>query len=115
VSLADRLAAAGTSDPVALITAGRVIVDGRIIQNPNARVPADASIVIRPERVLKGTRKLGVARASSGVDPKGAICLGVGASTGGFTTALLDRGAALVYAVDVGHGQLRGALARDPA
>ena len=59
---------------------------------------------------LRGSVKLVAALDTFGVDPSGRICLDVGASTGGFTTVLLERGAARVYAVDAGHGQLLGSL-----
>jgi 23S rRNA (cytidine1920-2'-O)/16S rRNA (cytidine1409-2'-O)-methyltransferase len=63
---------------------------------------------------LRGSVKLRAALDRFGIDPSGRICLDVGASTGGFTTVLLERGAAKVYAVDVGHGQLLGSLRQDP-
>jgi 23S rRNA (cytidine1920-2'-O)/16S rRNA (cytidine1409-2'-O)-methyltransferase len=58
--------------------------------------------------------KLRAALDAFGVSPAGRICLDVGASTGGFTSVLIERGAAKVYAVDVGHGQLLGSLRQDP-
>jgi 23S rRNA (cytidine1920-2'-O)/16S rRNA (cytidine1409-2'-O)-methyltransferase len=65
-------------------------------------------------RPLRGSRKLAAALDAFGVDVADAVCLDVGASTGGFTTVLLDRGASRVYAVDAGHGQLLGSLRQDP-
>ena len=58
--------------------------------------------------------KLAAALDHFGFDPRGRVCLDVGASTGGFTQVLLERGAARVYAVDVGHGQLHESLRRGP-
>ncbi len=63
---------------------------------------------------LRGSAKLRAALEAFGVSPDGKVCLDVGASTGGFTTVLLERGAAKVYACDVGHGQLLGSLRQDP-
>jgi 23S rRNA (cytidine1920-2'-O)/16S rRNA (cytidine1409-2'-O)-methyltransferase len=63
---------------------------------------------------LRGSVKLAFAIDGFGVDVTGRVCLDVGASTGGFTSVLLERGAARVYAVDAGHGQLLGSLRQDP-
>src|SRR5688500_13810486 len=63
---------------------------------------------------LRGSAKLRWALDRFDVDPGGRVCLDVGASTGGFTTVLLERGATRVYAVDAGHGQLLGSLRQDP-
>jgi 23S rRNA (cytidine1920-2'-O)/16S rRNA (cytidine1409-2'-O)-methyltransferase len=101
-------------DPATAIAEGRVRVDGAVISNPRSLVRADASVVTEPPRVLQGVRKLGAALDRFAVDPAGRVALDVGASTGGFTTALLDRRARLVYAVDVGYGQLLGSLRQDP-
>jgi 23S rRNA (cytidine1920-2'-O)/16S rRNA (cytidine1409-2'-O)-methyltransferase len=98
---------------VALITSRRVVVDGRVIDNPDARVPSTASVLIRRERPLRGTEKLRVALAGAGVNPAGWACLDVGAAAGGFTVALLEAGASVVYAVDTGFGQLLGTLRQD--
>ena len=64
-------------------------------------------------RELRGSVKLRAAMERFGVDVTGRVCVDVGASTGGFTTVLLERGARKVYAVDVGHGQLLGSLRQD--
>lgn len=64
--------------------------------------------------VSRGGEKLAAALDAFGIDPAGRVCLDVGASTGGFTDVLLRRGAARVYALDVGHGQLADALRNDP-
>ena len=82
--------------------------------SPRTRVRADAAIRIRQARPLRGTIKLAHALASFGVDAAGAVVLDLGAAAGGFTQALLDAGAARVYAVDAGAGQLRGWLRADP-
>ena len=73
------------------------------------------AIVVKPAKGLKGESKLarGI-EALGGVDFDGRVALDCGASTGGFTTELLRRGVTRVYAVDVGHGQLMGALRQDP-
>jgi 23S rRNA (cytidine1920-2'-O)/16S rRNA (cytidine1409-2'-O)-methyltransferase len=82
--------------------------------SPRTRVRADAAIRIRHPRPLRGTIKLAHALAAFGIDAAGAIALDLGAAAGGFTQALLDAGAARVYAVDAGAGQLRGWLRADP-
>ncbi len=96
------------------IKAGHVIVDGRVITNPAARVRADASIRVQAEARLRGDVKLSYALDHFGVRVTGRVVADVGASAGGFTTALLDRGAARVYAIDVGVGQLIDRLRLDP-
>jgi 23S rRNA (cytidine1920-2'-O)/16S rRNA (cytidine1409-2'-O)-methyltransferase len=82
--------------------------------NPRALVPADAPLVVDAELELRGTRKLRPALARFGVRVGGRVCVDVGASTGGFTVALLEAGARRVHAVDAGHGQLLGSLRQDP-
>lgn len=104
----------GLTDPERLVTDQRVRVDGTIVTNPRARVRSDAGITIRPADAPKGRDKLGGALRLLGIDAGAEVCLDVGASTGGFTLALLEAGAARVYAVDVGHGQLLGRLRADP-
>src|SRR3954471_17914407 len=66
------------------------------------------------KRELRGSVKLRAALDHFGVSPEGRTCVDVGASTGGVTNVLLERGAARVYAVDAGHGQLLGSLRQDP-
>lgn len=103
------------ADPVATIEAGEVLVEGAIVTNPNSQVLVDARIVVKRVKELKGESKLALGiEALGGVDLAGRVALDCGASTGGFTTELLRRGVARVYAVDVGHGQLMGALRQDP-
>ena len=101
-------------DVAAALAEGRVRVDGRYVTNPDARVPAGASIVVEPRADLRGVAKLGHALDRCAVPVAGAACLDVGAAAGGFTTALLERGARRVYALDAGHGQLLGSLRQDP-
>jgi 23S rRNA (cytidine1920-2'-O)/16S rRNA (cytidine1409-2'-O)-methyltransferase len=85
-------------------------------RKPGDLVTADVALEIRePEPyVSRGGYKLVAALDAFGIDPAGRACLDVGASTGGFTDLLLQRGAARVYALDVGRGQLAESLARDP-
>jgi hypothetical protein len=104
----------GIHDPVALIRAGRVFADGTPVTNPAARVAADATITVRPPRPLRGTLKLQAAPAVFDCTIAGRVALDIGASTGGFTVALLEAGARHVYALDAGHGQLLGSLRQDP-
>jgi 23S rRNA (cytidine1920-2'-O)/16S rRNA (cytidine1409-2'-O)-methyltransferase len=72
------------------------------------------AVVERPRYVSRGGEKLDAALAAFAIDPTGMVCLDVGASTGGFTDCLLRHGAARVYALDVGRGQLAESLRRDP-
>jgi 23S rRNA (cytidine1920-2'-O)/16S rRNA (cytidine1409-2'-O)-methyltransferase len=98
-------------DPAQLISAGKVLVNGVPSASPRARVRADAAIRIHRPRPLRGTIKLAHALTTFGVRAAGAAALDLGAAAGGFTQALLDAGAARVYA---GTGQLRGWLRADP-
>ena len=98
-----------------MILAGDVRVDGQVERRAAHNVAASADISIaQPQRfVSRGGLKLDHALERFGVDSNGAIALDVGASTGGFTDCLLQRGAARVYAVDVGYGQLAQKLRDD--
>jgi 23S rRNA (cytidine1920-2'-O)/16S rRNA (cytidine1409-2'-O)-methyltransferase len=100
----------------AAIEAGLVTADGATIGKPSALVARDAVLAAEAPHpwVSRGGVKLAAALEAFGIDPAGRICLDVGASTGGFTDVLLARGAARVYAVDVGRGQLHRKLAFDP-
>lgn len=99
----------------ALIMAGQVQVDGAIVTKAGTQVPVDAEISLKDDLpyVSRGGFKLAAALDSFKVQPGGAICADVGASTGGFTDVLLQRGAARVYAIDVGYGQLAWNLRHD--
>jgi 23S rRNA (cytidine1920-2'-O)/16S rRNA (cytidine1409-2'-O)-methyltransferase len=108
--------AATRSQAQALVLAGQVFVDGARVDKPGTRVRDDAEVALRGETrrfVSRGGEKLAGALDDLGLDPAGAICLDVGASTGGFTDVLLQRGARRVYAVDVGRGQLDAKLRAD--
>jgi 23S rRNA (cytidine1920-2'-O)/16S rRNA (cytidine1409-2'-O)-methyltransferase len=100
----------------ALIIAGKVRVAGETIRRPDRSVSDDApiSIEVGPGYASRGALKLAPALATFGVDPAGLICADIGASTGGFTDVLLRRGAAKVYAIDVGRGLLHWRLRSDP-
>lgn len=93
---------------VAAIEDGRVSVDGRPVVKPAFKVGADAELTIEGETryVSRSALKLAAALDAFPVDPTGRLALDVGASTGGFTQVLLERGAREVIALDVGHGQL---------
>ena len=101
----------------ALILAGAVWSGTRRLDKPGQMLAADAALEVRGREhpwVSRGGIKLAHGLDHFGIDPKGRIGLDVGASTGGFTDVLLTRGAARVYAVDVGHGQLDWRLRNDP-
>ncbi len=99
-----------------LIMAGLVLVEDRPATKPGHKIPTDAVIRVkaRPQYVSRGGHKLAAALDAFGVMPAGRVCADLGASTGGFTDVLLQRGAARVYAVDVGYGQLHWRLRTDP-
>lgn len=101
-------------DVDAVLAEGRVRVDGRYVTNPDAQVATGAAITVEPAADLRGVAKLGYALDRCAVPVAGRTALDVGAAAGGFTTALLERGAARVYALDAGHGQLLGSLRQDP-
>jgi 23S rRNA (cytidine1920-2'-O)/16S rRNA (cytidine1409-2'-O)-methyltransferase len=100
----------------ALVMAGRVRVEGVATAKPGTAVrPGSAVEVLEgPRHVGRGALKLAGALDAFGVDPRGRIAVDIGASTGGFTETLLERGAARVYAVDVGRAQLHERLRSDP-
>lgn len=99
-----------------LILAGEVMVDGQRVDKAGALIPTDADIDLRGRSpyVSRGGEKLVHALQHFAVSVKGRVCIDVGASTGGFTELLLERGARRVYAVDVGYGQLHQRLREDP-
>jgi 23S rRNA (cytidine1920-2'-O)/16S rRNA (cytidine1409-2'-O)-methyltransferase len=101
----------------ALIMAGKVFSGDRRIAKAGDLVPEDAPLEVKGQDhpwVSRGGLKLAHALSHFGLDPAGAVAIDVGASTGGFTDVLLAHGAAKVYAVDVGHGQLAWKLRNDP-
>ena len=100
----------------ALILAGQVLVDGQKIDKAGQRVGGSTRIEVlaQPRYVGRGGLKLEAALDHFAIPVGGKTCLDVGASTGGFTDCLLQRGAARVYAIDVGTGQLNWKLRNDP-
>lgn len=116
--LVDRGLARSRAEAQTLILAAQVDLAGAPNRNlkPGQQVPTDAtvSVVERPRWASRAGEKLVAALDAFAVDPAGLACLDAGASTGGFTDVLLDRGARVVYAVDVGRGQLADRLRRDP-
>ena len=101
------------TNPEQLIRAGGVLVRGFPATNP-ATLVEPGSVALRRDRPLRGEAKLRAALDAFAIDVAGRTVLDVGAAAGGFTRLLLRRGAARVYAVDVGHGQLLGSLRADP-
>lgn len=101
----------------AAIEAGLVRANGAVVDKPSRAVPSDAHIeATRPfAYVSRAGLKLEAGLDHAGLDVKGMVALDLGASTGGFTDLLVKRGAAKVYAVDVGHGQLHASLIANPA
>jgi 23S rRNA (cytidine1920-2'-O)/16S rRNA (cytidine1409-2'-O)-methyltransferase len=116
LALVARGLAESRSQAQALIMAGEVRVDGEVARKAGQQVESGATIeVVRPlPYVSRGGLKLEGALADFDYDPAGNVCADVGASTGGFTDLLLQRGAARVYAIDVGYGQLAWKLRQDP-
>jgi 23S rRNA (cytidine1920-2'-O)/16S rRNA (cytidine1409-2'-O)-methyltransferase len=100
----------------AAIEAGLVIANEQIVRKASEEIPIDASLRARAAHpyVSRGGVKLAAALDRFRFDPKGRVCLDVGASTGGFTEVLLGRGARRIYAVDIGHGQLHATLRNRP-
>jgi 23S rRNA (cytidine1920-2'-O)/16S rRNA (cytidine1409-2'-O)-methyltransferase len=98
------------ADPEGALVAGHVLIDGRVVTNPRSQVRADAAVVIKSPRALRGENKLRAALEGFAVDVTDRECVDLGASAGGFTRVLLEHGARRVFAVDAGHGQLRGEL-----
>jgi 23S rRNA (cytidine1920-2'-O)/16S rRNA (cytidine1409-2'-O)-methyltransferase len=108
--LVERGLFASRAQAQAAIAAG--LVTAVVIAKPSTKIPIDAALHASPAHpwVSRGGVKLAAALEHSGIDVKRRVCLDVGASTGGFSDVLLARGARLVYAVDVGHGQLHERL-----
>lgn len=117
VALVARGLVATRSQARDLVLRGEVRVDGIAARRPSQAVPAGAHIEVDPAvagLVSRGAIKLEAALAHFELSPDGLVAVDVGASTGGFTQTLLGAGAARVYAVDVGHGQLDARLRADP-
>jgi 23S rRNA (cytidine1920-2'-O)/16S rRNA (cytidine1409-2'-O)-methyltransferase len=114
--LVERGLAASRTEAQRLIMAGQVTVDGRLASKPGSQVPVDASLAVaeRLPYVSRGGLKLAAALNAFGLSVSDCIAADVGASTGGFTDCLLQHGASLVYAIDVGYGQLAWTLRQDP-
>ena len=114
--LVDRGLADSREKARALILAGAVLVNGAKQQKPGHSIPGDAQVQLIEKMpwVSRGGYKLAGALDHWATNVNGLICLDVGASTGGFTDCLLQRGAKSVCAIDVGHGQLDWKLRNDP-
>jgi len=115
--MVERGLADSRSRAAALILAGKVFSGDRRIEKAGELVAEAAALELRGQDhpwVSRGGVKLAFALDFFAIDPAGRVCLDVGASTGGFTDVLLARGAAKVYAVDVGRGQLAWKLRQDP-
>ena len=115
--MVDRGLAENRTKAQALILAGVVYTGERRLDSPGAQVAEGLEVSVRGQDhpwVSRGGLKLAHGLSHFGFDPMGRICIDVGASTGGFTDVLLTNGAATVYAVDVGYGQLAHKLRTDP-
>jgi 23S rRNA (cytidine1920-2'-O)/16S rRNA (cytidine1409-2'-O)-methyltransferase len=117
--LVERGLAASRTQAQALVMAGAVVAGEQRVDKPGQLVDAGVALRVKadaaPQRyVSRGALKLEKALDAFPVDPRGKVCADLGASTGGFTDLLLQRGAARVYAVDVGYGQLHPRLRSDP-
>jgi 23S rRNA (cytidine1920-2'-O)/16S rRNA (cytidine1409-2'-O)-methyltransferase len=115
--LVERGLAESQQDAQAMILAGEVRVNGVAVQKAGMPVAIDAHIEIKSRQLKYASRgglKLESALRDFAIDPTGLVCLDVGASTGGFTDCLLQRGAHRVYAVDVNIAQLAWKLQQDP-
>ena len=114
--LVERGLAVTRSRAADLVRLGAVSVEGQPALKPGALVEPGASLIVDAHAspfVSRGGLKFAAALDAFGLDPKGRIALDIGASTGGFTEVLLARGAKLVFAVDVGRGQLHAKLRQD--
>ncbi len=113
--LVDRGLAPTRSKARALIMAGQVRIGDRVIDKAGQAIDTNENleVITGPQFVSRGGEKLAHALDEFGLDPSGMICADFGASTGGFTDVLLQRGASRVYAIDVGYGQLDYQLRND--
>ena len=116
VLLVERGLAESRAKAQAMIMAGQVRVADQVALKPATAVPADSFLTVDtgPRFVSRGGEKLDAALEAFAIDVTQRICADVGASTGGFTDCLLQRGAAKVYAIDVGKGILHWKLRNDP-
>src|ERR671925_2289831 len=116
VLLVERGLAESRAKAQAMIMAGQVRVADQVVLKPATAVSADSVLTVDPgpRFVSRGGEKLEAALDAFEIDVTGLICADVGASTGGFTDCLLQRGAAKVYAIDVGKGILHWKLRNDP-
>lgn len=115
-ALVERGLVESRSKAQALIMAGKVFSAEQRIEKPGQPVKPETPLEVRGQEhpwVSRGGLKLEKGLEAFAIDPEGLVCLDIGASTGGFTDVLLSTGAAKVYAVDVGHGQLAWKLRQD--
>ena len=115
--LVERGLAPSRARALALVLAGKVLVDGQKVEKSGASIDVRSEILVLGEDlkyVSRGGVKLERALDHWRIDVQGRICMDVGTSTGGFTDCLLQRGAVRVIAVDTGHGQIAFALRQDP-
>ncbi len=115
--LVDRGLVASRERARALVMSGAVLVGGHPETKPGTMLDPAIDITLKEEDhpyVSRGALKLVQGLDTFGIDPTGMTCVDIGASTGGFTDVLLRRGAAKVYAIDVGYGQLAWSLRQDP-
>jgi 23S rRNA (cytidine1920-2'-O)/16S rRNA (cytidine1409-2'-O)-methyltransferase len=115
--LVDRGLASTPAEARGLVLSGRVSVSGRRTDKAGTRFASDVSVSVAPSPrrfVSRGGEKLDSALDHFGVDVGGRTALDIGGSTGGFTDCLLRRGAARVYVVDTGYGQIDARLRNDP-
>ena len=116
VLLVERGLAESRAKAQAMIMAGQVRVAGQTAIKPATAIPSDSELTVDsgPRFVSRGGEKLDAALEAFAIDVTGLTCADVGSSTGGFTDCLLQRGAAKVYAIDVGKGILHWKLRNDP-
>ena len=116
VLLTERGLAESRAKAQALIMAGQVRVDGQVALKPATAIESGSGLEVDsgPRFVSRGGEKLDAALEAFGIDVRGRICADVGASTGGFTDCMLQRGAAKVYAIDVGKGILHWKIRKHP-
>jgi 23S rRNA (cytidine1920-2'-O)/16S rRNA (cytidine1409-2'-O)-methyltransferase len=114
--LVDRGLAPTRQRAQALVMAGCVLVNDVPVEKPGQQVSQDANVRVRGEDhpfVGRGGVKLARALEQFGIEVEGKVCMDVGSSTGGFTDCLLKNGAARIYAIDVGYGQMDPSVSRD--